>query len=101
MIISIEPSPKRNKRYRVQLDDGRTYDFGQKSAQTFIDHHDETKRSNYWARHFANRTEKRLITELQSSPALFSAMLLWGRYTKLEENIKYLNQLFDIQRSNK
>ena len=46
---------------------------------TYIDHHDKTKRANYWKRHLvANRTELHLITNLVPSPELFSAMLLWG-----------------------
>jgi len=35
-------------------------------------------RANYWKRHLANRTEDERITNLVPSPALFSAMLLWG-----------------------
>jgi len=101
MIISIQPSSKKNKRYQVQLEDGKKYDFGQKSAQTYIDHHDENKRLNYWSRHFGNKTEKKLITNLMPSPALFSSTILWGRYPTIEENIKYLNELFQMKKNTK
>jgi len=48
----------------------------------------------YIARHLGNLSEKRLIDSLTPSPALFSLGLLWGKYTNIEDNIKYLNNLF-------
>jgi predicted RNase H-like nuclease (RuvC/YqgF family) len=58
-------SPKKNKRYRVFLDDNSFYDFGLKNPTygTYIDHHDKTIRDNYRKRHYAQ--EKHLI-ELKS-----------------------------------
>lgn len=61
MIVKIEKSHKNHKRFKVTLDDGRTFDFGLDTGKTYIDHHDETKRANYWKRHLANETERRLI----------------------------------------
>jgi hypothetical protein len=93
MIVEISVSKKVSKKYCVRLDDGRTFDFGLKNGNTFLDHHDVEKRENYWKRHLANKTEHRLITNLIPSPALFSAMLLWGDSTSLNKNIRDLNHL--------
>jgi hypothetical protein len=93
-IVNVKPSPLKTKRFRVTLNDDTFFDFGQHNGATFIDHGDETKRKNYWARHFANMTERARITTLSPSAALFSAFLLWGPYTRLQDNIHHLNSLF-------
>ena len=93
MIVEIIDSKKQSKRFCVRLDDGKTFDFGLKNGSTYIDHHDVKKRENYWKRHLANKTEHRLITNLIPSPALFSAMLLWGDSTSLNKNMRDLNHL--------
>ena len=93
MIVNIEPSKNKNKRFEVTLDNGRKFNFGLKDGQTYIDHHDKVKRENYLKRHLANKIENKLINDLIPSPALFSAFLLWGPSTSLEENIKQLNIL--------
>ena len=54
---------------------------------------DKVKRENYLKRHLANKIENKLINDLIPSPALFSAFLLWGPSTNLEENIKQKNIL--------
>jgi hypothetical protein len=93
-IISISDSPKKNKRFRVYLDDNTHYDFGLKNPKdgTYIDHHDPQKRMNYISRHLANYNEKKLIDSITPSAALFSMMLLWGKYDNIDDNIKYLNK---------
>ena len=99
MIVEVADSPIQHKRFRVFLNNGETYDFGLKNGHTYIDHHDKTLRKNYWKRHFANETEKLLITKLIPSPSLFSALLLWGEYPTLEQNCIKLNKLFKIKHS--
>jgi hypothetical protein len=98
MIISLVKSKKANKRFQVSVErkDGtiEKYDFGYSNGSTYIDHKDETKRLNYWKRHTANETERRLIQNLVPSPALFSAYLLWGKYPDIYKNIKLLNDEF-------
>ena len=94
MIIRIDNSPRKVKRFRITMDDGRVFDFGYKRGETYIDHGDKTKRRNYWRRHLANDTEERLIDNLVPSPALFSAYLLWGNSTSLEKNVNHLNRLW-------
>jgi hypothetical protein len=95
-IIDFTESPKPNKRFRITLGDGNTekhWDFGAKSGRTYIDEGNEAKRANYLKRHLANPTERKRIENIIPSPALFSAVLLWGHSTDLIENIKHLNSL--------
>jgi hypothetical protein len=97
MIIDIQNSPTKNKRYRVFIDNGKHYDFGQKDGHTFIDEGNVKKRTEYWQRHIANKKEFNLVRNLVPSPALFSAMLLWGTSTSLKENINYLNHEWKVK----
>ena len=92
-IVSIIKSPRKGKRYRVTLKDGRHFDFGLTDGSTYIDHHDITKRKNYRARHIGNEKERTLINNNTPSPALFSYYLLWGDTTDLNKNIQLLNKL--------
>ena len=97
MIINISESTKPNKRFCLTMDNGKKYNFGHKYGQTFIDHHEDKKRENYWKRHLANKTEKELIKNLTPSPALFSAVLLWGQSTNINKNIQWLNHAWKIK----
>jgi hypothetical protein len=92
-ILTLQNSPRQNKRYRVYLKDGSYYDFGLKGAQTYIDHYSQIKRRNYWRRHMGNPREQYLINNLIPSPALYSAYILWGLHTDIQSNIDYLNGL--------
>lgn len=94
MIIKIQKSPIKNKRFRVYMDNGKHYDFGFDGGNTFIDHKDPVLKKNYLKRHLGNPIERELISNLVPSPALFSAFLLWGKYTDLQKNIDYLNNLW-------
>ena len=95
MIIDIQKSNKPYKRFVVEMDNNRDkFHFGLKTGRTFIDHGNELLRENYWKRHYANPTEKRLIDNLIPSPSLFSALLLWGVYPDIERNIEHLNRLW-------
>jgi hypothetical protein len=96
-IIHIIKSDKKDKRFKVFLDDGEEYDFGLKNPNygTYIDHKNKDKRFNYWARHYGNKKEKELIDNLEPSNALFSAFLLWGKYDNLRDNVEHLNYLFE------
>lgn len=92
-IINIEKSPIKNKRYRVYLSNNTYFDFGLDGGKTYIDHKNVKLRENYLKRHLANSTEKYLINNLIPSPALFSAILLWGPFTTLSQNITFLDNL--------
>lgn len=99
MIIDIRPSPVKNKRYRAIIlkhnGEKQKIDFGLKDGVTYIDGMRTTQeRHNYLQRHLANPIEKKLIENLIPSPSLLSALLLWGKHTSLEKNVKELNKLF-------
>lgn len=93
-IIDYGFSPRKNKRYRVYMNDGKYYDFGLDGATTYLDRKDKTKRDNYRRRHYANKIEKHLIDNLIPSPALFSYYILWGNSSDIMENIRALNKMF-------
>jgi hypothetical protein len=95
-IVKIIKSPKKNKRFRVYMDDNKYYDFGLENPVigTYIDHHNKQIRENYRKRHLGNKREFELISNLILSPALFSYYLLWGDNESLNDNIKMLNNMF-------
>ena len=76
MIIKIENSPVKYKRYRAFMDNGKHYDFGLDTGSTYLDHRNKTIKRNYWLRHLGNPTENKLINNLVPSPSLFSALFL-------------------------
>jgi hypothetical protein len=94
IVVDIEPSNKKYKRFCLTMNDGKKFDFGLKDGSTYIDHEDKIKRKNYWSRHLANSTENKRINNLVPSASLFSAYLLWGPYTDLEKNVANLNNLW-------
>lgn len=98
-INKIIESPKLTKRYRVIMDTGDHFDFGLDGGSTYLDHKNKEKREAYWKRHFGNPIEHHLILNIIPSPALFSAMLLWGESTSLRENMNILNKLFASKES--
>ena len=91
-IIDYGLSPRKNKRYRVYMNDGVYYDFGLEGGKTYLDHKDKRKRDNYRKRHYAQ--EKNLIDNLTPSPSLFSYYILWGNSSDITENIRELNKMF-------
>ena len=93
-IIKIELSPRKNKRFRVTLNNGDHFDFGLLGASSYLEHKNVIKRSNYFKRHYANGREKELIDNLIPSPSLMSLYILWGPYTNIDKNIKFLNNLW-------
>ena len=90
-IINIESSNLKTKRFKVELDNGKKYNFGLKDGSTYLDHKDKIKRENYRRRHLMNPLEKHLIENLIPSPSLLSYMLLWNT-PSLNENIVILNK---------
>ena len=101
-ILQIQDSNRKGKRYIaiVQDEDGDTVriHFGQEGGSTYIDHRDAEKRRAYWLRHSANPLESRYIDDLILSPATLSAVLLWGPYRTLSENIEFLNDMWNDTR---
>lgn len=92
-IVSLEKSNRKDKKYVVLLDDGKSYHFGLKNSITYVEGATKQKRDAFLARHLNNPLEKKLIENVIPSPALFSVYLLWNT-PSLENNIKLLNRLF-------
>ena len=97
-IMRIDRSNRLQKRFKVILDNGDEYNFGQENSDgthpiTYIDGASKEKRDNYIKRHLGNKTENQLINNLVPSPSLFSMYLLWNT-PSLNENIKILNGMF-------
>jgi hypothetical protein len=91
-IVSYEKSNRKDKKYKVTLDDGKSYHFGLKNSVTYIEGATKEKRDAFLARHLNNPLEKKLIENLIPSPALFSVYLLWNT-PSLEKNIELLNKM--------
>jgi hypothetical protein len=100
-IGGLQASKKKDKRYVIHIVDEnkvKSYNFGLKGGETFIDHKDEAKRLAYLARHMSpGSKEKELIENLIPSPALFSAVLLWGPNKTLTENVVALQKQFNMK----
>ena len=92
-IIKLEDSQLKSKRFKVYLDNNEHYDFGLRTGETYIDHHNKVKRDNYRRRHYNSSREQPYIINLIPSPALFSYYLLWGESTSLQQNVKSLNKI--------
>ena len=90
-IVDIQQSHVKGKRLCATLNNGKQFNFGLDNGQTYIDHHDWVKRTNYRRRHYASPKEKPLLESLTPSPAVLSFYLLWGPHTDLNSNVEYLN----------
>ena len=90
-IIKLVKLPRKNKRFRVYLENNEHFDFGLDGGNTYIDHGNKKKRDNYRKRHYVQ--EKKLIDSLTPSPALYSYYLLWGDSTDINKNIEKLNRM--------
>ena len=98
-VVNTSPSHVKGKRYTVTLNNGKKYNVGLDTGQTYIGHHDWTKRTNYRRRHYASPKEKPLLESLTPPPAVLSYYLLWGLHRDLQENIKYLNRLWTVRKT--
>jgi hypothetical protein len=95
IIKKLESSNVKNKRYKIIMNDGKIFNFGLKGGSTYIDHHNLNLKTAYQKRHLGNITENHLIKNLIPSPSLFSYYILWGPHTSVNQNIKYLNNLWN------
>ena len=90
------PSSRENKKYEITLmsDNGRTktYHFGSKGSQTYLDHKDKIKRANYIARHSARENWSEI------NVGSLSRYILWGDSTDLDTNLKEYLKRFKISR---
>lgn len=73
----LQLSPNKGKRFYV-IFKGKKIHFGSKNGETFIDHGDEKKRRDWYARHSKILLkDKTRAIDNKHSPAFWSAKLLW------------------------
>jgi hypothetical protein len=90
--IKIEKSDRPLKKFVFLYKDDKgitkTIHFGSKNSNTYLDHHDKTKRDNYLKRHAALSENWNKI-----NAGSLSRYLLWGKSINLYDNlINYLNK---------
>lgn len=89
-------SDHRDKRFYIDVTiKGKVHriHYGDRNGFTYIDGADDKTRENYWKRHWGSPNEREYISNLIPSPALFSAMLLWGKSNNFYENYDTLDKL--------
>ncbi len=96
MILTIEPSDSKTKRYKAILKDDvvgikQTIQFGAKNGNTYIDHGDKKKRYNYIKRHQALNEDWNSI-----NAGSLSRFILWGDDTDINNNIKDYKKRFKL-----
>jgi hypothetical protein len=85
-----KPSTRKDKRLMVTFSNGVVVHFGSKTGQTYIDHGDKLKRSNYLARHGASEDWRDPY-----KASTLSRFLLWGD-TDFEKNHQAYMRRFNI-----
>lgn len=88
----IEPSNKKDKRYKATFDNGKVVHFGAKNGSTYIDHKDKKKRENYIKRHDVREN----FDDPYTAGAL-ARWLLWGDFTDLEKNHKAFMKRYKVK----
>lgn len=70
-------SQRKDKRFFVVYD-GKKINFGLKGGSTYIDHHDDLKRNNWYKRHSKIKNKNGdYVIKLKSSPDYWAYRLLW------------------------
>ena len=96
-LLDVKPSTAKGKKYMAifcpckgpSKCKGKQVHFGAAGSQTYLDHHDKTKRENYLKRHRVNED-----WDNPTSPGALSRWLLWGDSTSLMMNIKDFKERF-------
>lgn len=89
--ISLEKSNKPEKKLVIKFSEpSKTIHFGSKNSSTYLDHKDKKIRENYLKRHAV------LEDWTKVNAGSLSAILLWGRTTDLDKNLKYYLNKFSI-----
>ena len=74
---SIGYSTRKGKKYEIEYA-GHIIHFGSDVGQTFLDHHDETIRNAWRARHHKIKNKNgEYVYKLKTSPSFWSNALLW------------------------
>jgi hypothetical protein len=90
IIINIEDSPLRNRRFRIFFLNGKHYDIGFKKCQYYIDHHDKLRRELYYT--VFNESSKIAIMSLKPSQLLYDTFILNGYSKNIINNINFFNK---------
>lgn len=90
LIINIEKSPIRNKRFRIYLLNGDKYDIGNINSSFYIDHKNKSQREMFYK--FLNYKCKKTIYNLTPSPLLYETFILNGFSKNIINNINFFNK---------
>jgi len=98
--MEITNSTRKDKKLKASFykkEDGeRKYlqvaNFGSKNSQTYLDHGDKAKRSQYIARHRSNENWNSYMTA-----GALSRYLLWGDSSNLNTNIRNYKKRFKLK----
>jgi hypothetical protein len=94
MKVLLRKSPKRDKKFRVTLEDGRNVDFGGKGYSDFTIHKDPERMKRYLVRH--GRGNETWTKDGIATAGFWSRWLLWSK-PSLEEAKKLMTKKFKIQ----
>ena len=89
MIVEVEKSKRKGKKYLAIFRNGKKTHFGQEGSNTYLDHNNKDKRDAYRKRH-----ENDLNTNDPYRAGYLSYYLLWGDETNLKDAIKSYNKKF-------
>jgi hypothetical protein len=84
-------SDRAGKKYSTQINK-KTYHFGARGSETYLDHKDKSKRFNYIARHRVREDWTKI------NAGSLSRYILWGSHTNLEKAIKSYMKRFKIEK---
>jgi len=90
IIINIEKSPLRNKRFRIYLLNGDKYDIGNINSSFYIDHKNKSQREMFYK--FLNSKCKKTISNLTPCPLLYETFVLNGFSKDVIKNINFFNK---------
>lgn len=94
MKVILRNSLKKDKKYRVTLEDGKHVDFGGKGYSDFTIHGDPKRMRRYVARH--SRMGETWTKSGIASAGFWSRWLLWSRPSMIEAK-KFMTKRYGIQ----
>ena len=89
--LDIQKSERKDKKLVFKMDNPkRTFHFGSKHSQTYVEGANEKKRDGYIKRHRVRENWDEI------NPGSLSRYLLWGNSVLISENLKDYFDKFDI-----
>jgi hypothetical protein len=89
IIMIVTKSTKKDKRFKTTIN-GRTFHFGSKGANTYIDGATEETKQNYLKRHRVNEDWTKI------NNGSLSRFILWGDSRDINKNIKNYEKKFNV-----